>query len=199
MGRRGDHGLVKIKEMALEAAEALVADGGIGQLSTRKVAAKIGYSAGTLYLVFKDFNELVLQVNGRTMDKLHMAIVAAGEKQTKHEKAVQAVCRAYYDFAESHPALWSLLFDRRWGPDTARPDWYQAKIRDCFEPLVERLKALGLGRDSRHLDALTRALWASVHGTCVLRQDNNISVAGVRESSKLLDLQVSLFLRGAKA
>ena len=199
MGRRGDHGLVKIKEMAIEAAERLVADGGIGQLSTRKVAGKIGYSAGTLYLVFKDINDLVLQVNGRTLDNLRDALDVAGRKQANDEKAVHADCRAYFDYAEAHPALWSLLFERHWGPDFVRPEWYQAKKRDCFQPLAERLKALGLGRDSRQVASLTRALWASIHGTCVLRQDNKLSAAGARESSKLLDLQVSLFLRGARA
>lgn len=199
MGRRGDHGLAKIKEMAIEAAERLVADGGIGALSTRKVAGKIGYSAGTLYLVFKDINDLVLQVNGRTMDKLRAAMDAASRKQADDEKAVHAVCRAYYDFAEEHPALWTLLFERHWGRGFVRPDWYQTKKQDCFQPLTDRLKALGLGPGSKQLMTLTRALWASIHGTCVLGQDSKLSQAGAKESSKLLDMQVSIFLRGARA
>jgi len=198
VGRRGEHGLEKIREMAIEAAEALVAEGGIEQLSTRKVAARIGYTAGTLYLVFKDINHLVLEVNGRTLDALRATLDAAGKPLKDDRKAVAAICRAYLAFSKAHPALWSLLFERHWGLGFERPDWYQAKKADCFRPLAQRLQGLGIARDVQHLEGLTRILWSSIHGTCVLNEDDKLTQAGAWESERQIDLQVELFLRAAK-
>jgi AcrR family transcriptional regulator len=188
-----------IKEMAIEAAEKLVMAGGVDELRTRKVAAAIGYTPGTLYLVFKDLNDLVLQMNGRTLDKLRSALAAASETKKDDLKAIQAICRAYLAFAGAQPALWSLVFERHWGGDFERPDWYQSKIRDCFTPLADRLQALGITSGRKESAELTRALWASIHGTCVLREDDELARAGASESAKLLDLQVDLLLRGAMA
>jgi AcrR family transcriptional regulator len=199
MGRRGEHGLELIKEMAIEAAEKLVMAGGIDELRTRKVAAAIGYTPGTLYLVFKDLNDLVLQMNGRTLDKLNAALAAAAEGKKDDLKAIQAICRAYLAFAETQPALWSLLFERHWGEGFERPDWYQAKKVDCFKPLAERIQSLGIASSPKEVAELTRTLWASIHGTCVLREDDKLAQAGAAESAKLLDLQVDLLLRGAMA
>jgi AcrR family transcriptional regulator len=197
MGRRGEHGLEKIKEMAIEAAEELVAQGGISQLSSRKIASAIGYTPGTLYLVFKDIDDLVLQVNGRSLDKLQAVLTGAGAKHKDHPKAVLAMCRAYLAYSKENPGLWSLLFERHWGPGFTRPDWYQAKKQACFAPLAARLKALGLGHNERELAGLTRTLWASIHGTCALQEDDKLAQAGAWDSAKLLDLQVALFLKGA--
>lgn len=199
MGRRGEHGLAKIKEMALDAAEKLVSEGGLENLRTRKVAAEIGYTAGTLYLVFKDLNDLVLQMNGRSLDKLQAALEQAGRGPKDPQKAVLAICRAYLAFAQGHPALWSLLFERHWGPGFERPDWYQAKKEFCFKPLAEKLGAMELAATPKELAALTRALWAGIHGTCVLREDDKLAQAGAQDSGQQLDLQVKLFLAGAMA
>ena len=199
MGRRGEHGLELIKEMAIEAAEKLVIAGGIEELRTRKVAAAIGYTPGTLYLVFKDLNDLVLHMNARTMDKLKAALAAASAGKKDDQKAILAICRAYLAFAETQPALWSLLFERHWGEGFVRPDWYQAKKLECFQPLADRVQGLGVSSTPKELAELTRALWASIHGTCVLREDDKLAQAGAMESAKLLDLQVALILRGALA
>ena len=66
MGRRSDHSREEIRQMALQAAESIVTEGGYKALSARKVASEIGYTVGTLYLVFENLDELVLYVNGRT-------------------------------------------------------------------------------------------------------------------------------------
>ena len=196
MGRRGEHGLELIKEMAIEAAEKLVMAGGIDELRTRKVAAAIGYTPGTLYLVFKDLDDLVLQMNGRTLDKLIAALAAASEGKKDDLKAILAICRAYLAFAEAQPALWSLLFGRHWGEGFERPDWYTAKKRDCWAPLAGRIESLGIASGPKEVLELTRTVWASIHGICALAGDDKLAQAGV-ESLKLLDLQVDLLMRGA--
>ena len=52
MARRSDHTREEIREMALVATEQIVSVAGFSALSARKIAKKIGYTVGSLYLLF---------------------------------------------------------------------------------------------------------------------------------------------------
>ena len=41
-----------------------------GRLTARKVAQAIGYAPGTLYNLFRNRDEMILHLNGRTLDRL---------------------------------------------------------------------------------------------------------------------------------
>ena len=60
MGRRADHSRDELFEMALSAAREIAEEDGLGGLTARRIAAKIGYSAGTLYNLFDDLDDLAL-------------------------------------------------------------------------------------------------------------------------------------------
>ena len=70
MGRRNDHTRKELKEMAIKAGVELIEEGGFQNFSIRKVAARIGYSAGTLYNVFENSDDLVFHINSVTLDDL---------------------------------------------------------------------------------------------------------------------------------
>ena len=53
--------------MALDAARAIVSETGLEGLTTRKVAKRIGYTVGTLYQLFNDADDLIEQMNTRTL------------------------------------------------------------------------------------------------------------------------------------
>lgn len=63
--------------MALAAAGGILDRDGYGALSTRKVAAKIGYTVGSLYFIFRNLDDLILQLNARTLDEMHAAMHTA--------------------------------------------------------------------------------------------------------------------------
>ena len=78
VGRRSDHTRAEIRSMAVDAAEVLVVREGYGGLTARKVAAQIGYTVGTLYLVFQNLDELVGATPEERLDEpclAHLALV----------------------------------------------------------------------------------------------------------------------------
>ena len=77
MGRRSEHSRDQIAGMALEAASRLVQAHGLSGLSARRIAAEIGYTPGTLYLVFRNLDELILHLNGTTLDALFQRLETA--------------------------------------------------------------------------------------------------------------------------
>ena len=70
MGRRADHSRDELFKMAVEAATKIVAKQGVRMLSTRRIAARMGYSAGTLYQLFDNRRILCPQEkNGSSRQK----------------------------------------------------------------------------------------------------------------------------------
>ena len=88
MARRSDHSREEIKELALNATEEIVAEAGFQALSARKVASAIGYTVGTIYLVFKNLDDLIMQVNARTLETLFKEVSVHQSKNNQKEKKV---------------------------------------------------------------------------------------------------------------
>ena len=70
MGRRNEHSREELQEMAISAAEAIIASEAARGLTARKVAGQLGYSAGSLGMMFNGLDELILHVNSRTLGRL---------------------------------------------------------------------------------------------------------------------------------
>ena len=94
MARRSEHSKEQIRDMALEAAETIVATDGLAGLSARKIAKQIGYTVGTLYLVFRNLDDLVLHVNARTLDAMFVKMQESLQKCRTPRTCVVAMGRA---------------------------------------------------------------------------------------------------------
>lgn len=196
MARRNDHSREEIREMALQAAEALLEQEGTAGLSTRRIAAAIGYTVGSLYLVFENLDELVIQVNARTLGQLGESLDHAVSRHRDPLAAVRELGRAYTRFAAEHPSRWALIFDGRSTPLPALPDWYGREITALFGR-VERLLAVYAPYRSPQERALAaRVLWSGVHGVCTLALAGKLDRTGISEAAQLTDSLINNYLAG---
>jgi AcrR family transcriptional regulator len=180
MGRRTDHSREDLREMILSTAEAIIGELGAPGLTARRVADRIGYSAGTLYNLFKDLDELIVHINARTLDALYGVCVRIPTRSTP-EETLQAYARAYLRFTEKYERRWAMLLSNRSPPLPELPEWYQLKVSRLLS-LVEA--ALGpLFRDDQGSEQkrAARVLWASIHGISSLA-----GIRGVAGKSTLL-------------
>jgi AcrR family transcriptional regulator len=106
MARRNDHSREQIQEMAISAAIRILNAEGVDGLSTRKVAAAIGYTAGTLYLVFKNLDELILHINAATLDEMHQLLEARLDSTATPSQVIKNMSLSYLHFAKAHYARW---------------------------------------------------------------------------------------------
>lgn len=169
MGRRADHTRTELRQMILDAATGLIDREGPAGLSARAVARKIGYSVGTIYNLFDDLDELVWQINGRTLDSLH-ADLAAAATGSGAEQRVRRLAQAYLDFVTTYPKRWALVLENRPGGATEPPRWYRERISGLFD-LAEAALADYFPPDAA--DALRRSahvLWAGLTGIALLRE-----------------------------
>ncbi len=196
MARRSDHSREQIREMSLQAAEQLINEQGYKGLSARKVAAEIGYTVGTLYLIFKNQDEFILHINSRTLDELYQSMQATINEHHQSPDCVKALCRTYYDFALSHTNRWLLIFEHALPVDNGLPAWFEEHVRQGFDMLEKLLQSRLTGHDKQELNKAARVLWSSVHGISMLAVTRKLDVVGVESVYELIDSLVDNYLAG---
>jgi len=199
MARRSDHSREEIKEMALDAAATILEQQGAKKLTARSVANAIGYTVGTLYLVFKNLDDMVLHLNARTLDELHDWLVARSEPSAAPQPQLQALADAYIDYAVRHPARWNLLFESIAGDDQDLPDWYMARLGKVFGLIEGALKPLADHQGEEAIVQAARVLWASVHGICTLKIRHRLDLAGGQTTGEMAAMLIDNFLAGFTA
>jgi AcrR family transcriptional regulator len=196
MARRTDHSREEIRQMALNAAEAIVAAEGYKGLSTRKVASTINYTVGTLYLVFKNLDDLVLQVNGRTLDMLFEWLLVRRSETGAPRDELLGLANAYIAYAEAETPRWNMLFEYVSEKGNALPDWYLMKLSKVFGLAEKALKPLGDHRSELEVQQAARVLWAGVHGICTLKIRQRMDLAGGQSAEGMAQMLIDNFLRG---
>lgn len=177
MGRRSDHTREELEELAISTAYEISATDGLGGLSARKVAAKMGYTAGTLYNLFDNFDGLVVIVNARILDELYEDI--------KDTESLKGLAFAYLEFAARKPNLWALLFEHHLPPDQVLPPWFQDKITRLFKQ-VEKVLLLEHPNCSAS-ERAAKAVWGTVHGIVVLAHSNKLRTVSAESPEILVD------------
>lgn len=196
MARRSDHSREEIQAMAIEAAIEVLNTEGPGSLSTRKVAKAIGYTVGTLYLVFKNIDELILKVNAATLDDLQSGIVAVSQDQLDPVATLKAMAVAYLHYAQDNFARWSLLFTWRLPEGEPVPEWFDAKVVGVFDKVKEPLQQIRPDADEKAYLQATREIWSGVHGACDLGLNGKLSFGGEFKPDTLIESLVENYLVG---
>lgn len=194
MARRKDHTRDELKQMALDAATNIASEQGLAALTAREVARAIGYTVGTLYNVFKNFDDLILHVNARTLDQLEQVFLQTTASKAKDPwHTVQALAKAYIDFAHDHVACWRLLFEPRTTKQTL-PDWYQTKADKLFNVMQEALVPLLDSTQRVHMAA--KVIWSALYGLCALSLNETADPALRTSTHDLAQSLVKNYLTG---
>jgi AcrR family transcriptional regulator len=196
MARRSDHSREEIREMALTAAEQIVVEHGYAGFSARKVAAAIGYTVGTLYLVFENIDDLILHINARTLDRLHTKMTDSQIDSEDARNYVLQLGLAYIQFANDDPHRWAMVFEHRLAENRPMPDWYQDKITRMFAMVEEGLEPLSKQRPRHEITQAAGALWGGVHGICILALTDKLGMSGVDSVQELTHSLISNYLKG---
>lgn len=197
MARRSEHSQEEIKEMVLKAAEVIVVEEGFSELKVRKVAMEIGYTVGSIYMVFDNMADLIMHVKGRTLDDIAEQLKAVSN-DTNVEQIIVQLAKTYLSFASQNFNRWRMIFEHQLAEDEVVPDWYQQKVDNIFSLVEQQFKQLPTSHNDEQSQLAARALWSGVHGVCTLSLTGKLDVVGVNNVENTVVLLVDNFIRGWK-
>lgn len=176
MGRRSDHSRGELRELIVAEGHRQMSEVGFARFSAREVAKRIGYSIGTLYNVFGSYDQLILAINGRTLDlwlvDLEVRLVGLSEGR------LHTAVGAYFEFALRHRQAWTALYDFRLPESEVMPEDYQRKVTAITEVVVREIAAALPAEHRDKAPALARSLLATVHGHCYFALNGTFALLG---------------------
>lgn len=198
MARKARQTREDFREQALAAAEAIIAEEGVENLTVRRVAKRIGYSVGSLYNSFANVDELILNLDARTLDLLDDAI-RAFDRTGVPEDDLRSLLEAYLRFIEANPNRWGLLFEYRAQGTTVAPGWYLRRVDRLFTVLEEILAPLFGPDEGADLGRAARLLWVSLHGVWSLAAGNKLYFVSTEAVRSVAQSVVDIFVAGLRA
>ena len=195
MGRRSTHTPEQLRQLILDAAQAIIESNGLAGLSAREIARRIAYSPGTIYNMFQNLDDVVLHVEARVLDALDKKITASGDQGTPEER-VSRLAETYLAFTAENPKLWNLLFEHYMPGGTDTPPWYQQKLELLMTRVEAAMAPLFAPDDLVSLQRSARVLWAGVHGITSLSTANKLSNVTTEAAGYLVKDLIYNYLAG---
>jgi AcrR family transcriptional regulator len=162
-----------LHDRLLDTAERAVAEDGLVNLRARALAEAVGCSVGAIYGVFADLDALILEVNGRTLDAIGLALQAAGGDGAA-ERLVR-LAHAYLDYAVANRPRWLALFQHRMPPGRPITPAYAARQAAAFAHVEGPLAALRPDLPDEARALLARTLFSAVHGMVEIGLDERVA------------------------
>lgn len=198
MARRNDHSREQLHQMALEAAGFIIEAQGLAALSARKIAQRMGYTVGTLYLLFRDLDDLITQVNTRTLAELNAELARAASGAGAPEAGVRALVQAYIGFANRHTRRWSALYEHGIEADVELPGCLSDQIGQMYGLVEDQLRPLAPQQPAPRLAESARALWGAIQGVCVLALSDKLDIGRLEALAGVVDNLLGNFLSGLR-
>ena len=160
---------VEMRRLILDAAHTIFREKGYDGLQIRMIAEAIEYSPATIYLYYKDKNEIfyALQYEAAAVKRDHL--LPAMQIENPWERMIEFGKR-YIDFGMKHPDLYDLLFITRapmehidnqdfWSLGLAIHSFFTETIQACVDQRYFK---------STDTETIAYTLWCHAHGLVAL-------------------------------
>jgi AcrR family transcriptional regulator len=188
-----------LRRHILDTARHLLVTEGYQNLSMRKIADAIGYSATSIYLHFDGKDALLHALIHEGMMQLQDELKkTAADFPEDPLRRLRALCRCFVDFGLGNPEYYEIMFQLR--PERMKrypPEKYrEARSNlDLFRRALE--EGAKHGRfDLEDPDVLASTIWASLHGTVSLLLADRVDARIERET--FIDAAIRRTLRGCQ-
>ena len=185
----------KMRSRILKAAMQLYVKGGYENVTMRRIAAKIEYSPGTIYLYFQNKNDIMLQLCYQGFERF-LAHQDKLEKIADPLERLSAGGRYYLAFALENPELYELMFATKEIFKESGPDEESVPLR-AFRKFAENVKAcLDAGLFSAgEVETTAIALWATLHGLASLLIKGRLRFLPEESLAKVVEQAFAFSLR----
>lgn len=179
----------ELKALILSAAKKLFVEQGIEYTTIRKIANEIEYSVGTVYVYYKDKNDILHDLHTQGFKQLGGEMRVLFNVSDPMER-VKALGRVYLQFAIENPDMYDLMFNMKAPMDFLdthnNQDWNEGKATfDVLKSSVNQCMEKGHFQ-GHQLEPLSFAIWSVVHGMASLHISQRIKGVNMTEPETML-------------
>jgi AcrR family transcriptional regulator len=182
-----------LKKEILAAAQQLFVERGLEATSIRNIAEKIEYSPATIYLYYKDKNDIIHALHQEGFKQLTKHFQESIQNVSDPFEQLLTIGRAYIQFAIKHEDIYNLLFITKEPLEhverSLNEEWGEGE--DAFGLLVNLINACQQTGYFKGMDVnnLSFMVWSTMHGLCALRVSGHLAHVCVKKSDLPLDAQ----------
>ena len=162
---RKDRQKTEMREAILSAALKLFSDDGYDNVTMRKIADEIEYSVGTIYLYFKDRDEIFFELHKMGFEEFYKRQLAI-QNVTDPLQRLTDHGLAYIQFAIDQPQYYDLMFISRIPAKTIKKqhEWISGnRTYDILKLNISQAKEAGYFKNI-DVEVAAFSLWSFVHG-----------------------------------
>ncbi len=158
----------------LETAQQIFIEEGFEKASIRAIADRIEYSPATIYLYFKDKNELFFAVHELGFEKLLLEMTVAIEGITDPVEELRQRGFAYMKFAFENPEMYDLMFIQNAPMDSIKNLASWTCGYECLGLLFQTIQRCIVAKRIKITDLNIGAMsvWSFMHGLVSLKIRN---------------------------
>lgn len=163
--QRKDREKEEMKKLILDAAKKIAYEEGFEKVSVRKIAEEIEYSVGTIYLYFRNMDEIIFELHNTAFQKFYECQLQVKDIKDPMEK-LRRHGETYIRFGLENPDLYELMFIVRapgneiesgteWKEGLKTFDFLRQNMQECLDAGYFK------GAD---VNVLSVGMWSFVHG-----------------------------------
>jgi AcrR family transcriptional regulator len=183
----------EMRKLILDGAQKLFLANGYEKVSIRNIADEIEYSPATIYLYYKDKNELLFALHQRGFVKMVSEFQPLLMLNDPFEKLV-GMGRSYIRFAVENPELFDLMFIMTAPMDKLdKEDWVEGD--QAFGLLLQVVQeCMDAGIFQQHdVQATSMMIWSSIHGYTALFLRKRLGMFPECDRQLIMDDAFNLF------
>lgn len=173
----------EMRARIIDAAMSMFITEGYERTSIRNIAEKIEYSPATIYLYYKDKDELLYEVQKVAFGQLQKEFEEKANSQDPWERLVQ-ICQTYVRFGKNNPEMYDLMFMMKAPMNCVEEDDTWDNNSDSFQYLVNCLSTCMEQKLLRFDDVMLAAfsIWSMGHGLVSLNVSCRLKAMQLTES-----------------
>ena len=188
----------EMRQLILDGAQKLFLANGFEKVSIRSIADEIEYSPATIYLYFKDKNQLLFALHQRGFVKMIGEFMPLQLLTDPFEKLVE-MGRSYIRFAVENPELFDLMFIMNAPMDTLdKEDWVEGD--QAFGLLMSVVQeCMDAGTFQKHnVQSTAMMIWSGIHGYTALFLRKRLGMIPECDREPIMDEAFNLFCETLK-
>jgi AcrR family transcriptional regulator len=157
---------MSLREDIVDVSKELLLKDGFSKISMRKIAKQLDVTATSIYLYFKNKDELLLALIDESINNLNRQLKDALIPTAGPIEQLEVLANAYIDYALNNPQEYEIIYMVRPEEMPKYPKEKFEQVRKTYEILADIIRKGKEGQFFEVDDPLISAytLWAQIHG-----------------------------------